>query len=582
LLPQPAAVKSLPVCISWKEFAVANAARQAGLDEPVIRRMHQNYTALRADQTVAAALEWLRQHPPSERIIYFYVVDDAGVLKGVVPTRRLILSAPDARLADIMVAKVTALPAQATVLEACEFFILHRLLAFPVVDAEARLIGVVDIDLYTGELDRLGESTVALRWLRPFARFLKIESAAGFVLLGCAIVAIVLANSPWAEAFHRFWETDIGVELGGFVLKKNLLHWINDGLMTLFFFVVGLEIKREFVSGELNEWRKAALPIIAAVGGMAAPAAVYLALQWGKPTAHGWGVPTATDIAFVVGFLVLLGPRVPHGLKVMLLSLAIVDDIGATLIIAAAYTAELSATALAFGIGGLGLVLVFRWIGVRSVFAYVALGVPIWIAFVKSGVHPTVAGVALGLLTPARPWLGDRVPFDLVTDLLTRIGALQGEQTGQRELVSPLERLEHALHPWVAFFIMPVFALANAGVAVEAADVGQPIAIAVAAGLIVGKPLGVVLFGLAAVTLGLAKFPAGVNAKVLVGAGCLAGIGFTMSIFIAGLAFDDAHHLAESKIGILVGSGVSATLGSLLLRWFLPDAGNGGKTSEEG
>ncbi len=559
---------------------MANASRQAGLDEPVIRRMHQNYTALRIDQTVAAALEWLRQHPPPDRIIYFYVVDDAGVLQGVVPTRRLILSAPDARLADIMVAKVTALPARATVLEACEFFILHRLLAFPVVDDDGRLIGVVDIELYTGELDRLGETTPALRWLRPFALFLKIESAAGFVLLGCAIVAIVLANSPWASAFHNFWEMKIGVELGGFALKKTLLHWINDGLMTLFFFVVGLEIKREFVAGELNEWRKAALPIVAAVGGMVAPAATYLAFQWGQPTAHGWGVPTATDIAFVVGFLVLLGPRVPHGLKVMLLSLAIVDDIGATLVIAVAYTDDLGMAALAAGVGGLALVLVFRWIGVRSVAAYVALSVPIWIAFVKSGVHPTVAGVALGLMTPARPWLGDRVPFDLVTDLLTRIGA--NTEPSHGELVSPLERLEHALHPWVAFFIMPVFALANAGVAVTPADIGEPIAIAVAAGLIVGKPLGVVLFGLAAVSLGLARFPAGVNAKVLVGAGCLAGIGFTMSIFIASLAFDDPHHLAEAKIGILVGSGISATLGCLLLRWFLPCPGNGGKTEANG
>lgn len=554
---------------------------QAGLDELVSRRMHQNYTALRMDQTVAAALDWLRQHPPQDRIIYFYVVDDAGTLKGVVPTRRLILSAPDARLADIMVAKVMALPARATVLEACEFFILHRLLAFPVVDDDGRLIGVVDIELYTGELDRLGDTTPALRWLRPFALFLKIESAAGFVLLGCAVVAIVLANSPWAGAFHDVWETEIGVELGGFGLKKTLLHWINDGLMTLFFFVVGLEIKREFVAGELNEWRKAALPIVAAVGGMAAPAAVYLAFQAGQPTAHGWGVPTATDIAFVVGFLVLLGPRVPHGLKVMLLSLAIVDDIGATLVIAVAYTAELSTTALALGIGGLGLVVVLRALGVRSVAAYVVLSVPIWIAFVKSGVHPTVAGVALGLLTPARPWLGDRVPFDLVTDLLTRIGALQGENARQNELVSPLERLEHALHPWVAFFIMPVFALANAGVAVTLADVGEPIALAVAAGLVVGKPLGVVLFGLAAVGVGLAKFPAGVNAKVLVGAGCLAGIGFTMAIFIASLAFDDPHHLAEAKIGILIGSGISAALGCFLLRWFLP-AGNAGKTEGTG
>jgi NhaA family Na+:H+ antiporter len=534
--------------------------------------MHQNYTLLRTDQSVVAALAWLRAHPPQDRIIYFYVVDDAGILQGVVPTRRLILSEPNASIGEIMVGNVIALPAQATVLEACEFFILYRLLAFPVVDDGGRLVGVVDIDLYTGELDRLGDTTPALRWLRPFARFMKIESAAGFVLLGCAISAIVLANSALAASFHAFWETKVGLTWGDFILKESLLHWVSDGLMTLFFFVVGLEIKREFVAGELNEWRKATLPIIAALGGMVAPAGVYLALQHGQPSARGWGIPTATDIAFVVGFLVLLGPRVPHGLKILLLSLAIVDDIGATLIIAIFYTSDLSLTALMLGLAGLALVFVVRFVGVRATSVYAALGATIWLAFLKSGVHPTVAGVALGLLTPARPWLGDRVPLDFVTDMLKRVGALSGE-AASNEFVSPLERLEHSLHPWVAFFIMPVFALANAGVEIEWAELSQPIATAVAAGLVLGKPLGIVLFALLAVRFGLARLPEGVNIKVLIGAGCLAGIGFTMSIFIASLAFEDSpnpHHLPEAKIGILVGSAVSAILGLSLLRSFLP------------
>jgi NhaA family Na+:H+ antiporter len=559
-----------------RETTVAEAATQGGLDAPISGRMHQDYTALRTDQTVAAALAWLRLHPPRERIIYFYVVDDAGRLRGVVPTRRLILSDPAARIADIMVGKITSLPSHATVLEACEFFILHRLLAFPVVDEAGKLVGVVDIDLYTSELSRLGESTPAMRWLRPFARFLQIESAAGFVLVGCALLAIILANSPWAEPFGKFWKIEIGIDIGSFKLTDSLGHWVNDGLMTLFFFVVGLEIKREFVSGELNDWRKAVLPIVAALGGMLVPAGVYLAIA-GQPTSNGWGIPTATDIAFVVGFLVLLGPRVPHGLKVLLLSLAIADDIGAVVVIAVFYTTRLSLLALGIGLGGLALVLVMRWLGVRSPWAYIALGVLIWIAFYKSGVHPTVAGVALGMITPARPWLGDRVPLDFVSDLLDRLGAISGQSPAQGEIVSPLDRLEHALHPWVAFLIMPVFALANAGVAIDVQALNDPtaraLALAVAGGLIVGKPLGIVVFSLAAVGVGLARLPAGVNVKALIGAGCLAGIGFTMSIFIAGLAFKDTpEYLAEAKIGILAGSGLSAALGMLLLRVFLPAA----------
>jgi NhaA family Na+:H+ antiporter len=531
--------------------------------------MHQDYTSLRADQSAGEALDWLRQHPPQGRIIYFYVVDAAGVLQGVVPTRRLILSAPDAKLADIMVRNLIAVPARATVLEACEFFVFHRLLAFPVVDDRGHLLGIVDVDLYTEQLDRLGELAPAFRWLRPLARFFHIESSGGIALMACTVAALALANSPWAESFASFWQISIGIDVAGVGLHKPIVLWINDGLMTLFFFVVGLEIKREFVSGELSDWHKAMLPLVAALGGMAAPAAVYLALQWGQPTASGWGVPTATDIAFVVGFLVLLGPRVPHGLKVLLLSLAIVDDIGAILVIALGYNQGLIPWLLALGLGGLGLALVVRWLGVRHVVAYIAIGAFTWLCFLKSGVHPTVAGVALGLMTPARPLLGDRAPFDVMTDLIRRLGGLHGEKGRPPELVSPLDRLEHALHPWVAFFIMPVFALANAGVALEPRLLTQPVAVAVVAGLVLGKPLGIVLFSLAALRLGVARMPKGVNVKTLLGAGCLAGIGFTMSLFIAGLAFSDIH-LDEAKVGILAGSGVSAALGLLLLYQFLP------------
>jgi Na+:H+ antiporter, NhaA family len=551
------------------------ARNRAHVDDPITRHMSQDYTRLELGQTVGQALEWLRKNPPPGRIIYFYVVDEQGRLHGVVPTRRLVLSPPETPVEDIMVRRLVSLPARATVLEACEFFIQYRLLAYPVVDDDGRLVGVVDIDLYTEELSRLGEITPLERWLRPVVRFLRVESSSGILLLACTLVALALANSPWSSAYAAFWQTQVGLAFGGFELHKPLLLWINDGLMTLFFFVVGLEIKREMVSGELAERRKALLPIVAALGGMVAPAALYLMFQWGRSTVVGWGIPVATDIAFVVGFLTLLGPRVPHGLKVLLLTLAIADDIGATLIIALVYSTDLTFSALSAGMVGFGAVLLFRWLGVRRLLVYVALGVVIWVAFVKSGVHPTVAGVGLGLLTPARPWLGDRVPVDVVTGLFRRFGP-EEDVAQRRESVSPLERLEGELHPWVAFLVMPLFALANAGVPIELAALGRPVALTVAAGLVLGKPIGIVLFSWAAVRLGLARLPAEIGNKVLVGAGCLAGIGFTMSLFIAGLALPGTH-LDEAKIGILGGSSVSAALGCWLLWLFLP-----AKATEEG
>jgi Na+:H+ antiporter, NhaA family len=551
------------------------ANSRAELNGPVTGRMHRNFTRLDSGLTIAEALDWLRQHPPPARVIYFYVVDSDGRLEGVVPTRRLLLSPPDARVSDIMVRKVVALPKSATVLDACEFFIQYRLLAFPVIDFERRLIGMVDIDLYNDQLSRLRESTPAGRLLAPLARFLQIESASGLVLLACAVAALVVANSGWSAAYFDFWQTPLGMSVGPYSLTKPLLLWVNDGLMTLFFFVVGLEIKREIVSGELSSLRKAALPVVAALGGMIVPAAVYLALQWGQPTVAGWGIPMATDIAFVVGFLALLGKRVPHGLKILLLSLAIADDIGAVVVIALVYSTDLSVTALALGVAGFGLVLVMRWLGVQWTAAYVVVGAAIWLAFVKSGIHPTVVGVGLGLLTPSRPSLRHWMPINVVADLFRRLGGHRGEEVieDRPEPVSPAERLLMALHPWVAFVIMPVFALANAAVSIDPAGIGRPVVFAVAAGLVIGKPIGIALFSLAAVNGGLAQLPEGVNSKVLVAAGCLAGIGFTMSLFIAGLALQDPH-LNEAKIGILVGSTVSALLGCSLLVRFLPRSGS--------
>ena len=418
-------------------------------------------------------------------------------------------------------------------------------------------------------------------WLRPAVRFLHIEAASGFVLLSCAVLALILANSPWSARFAELWQTRVGFAVDGFELYKPLLLWINDGLMTVFFFVVGLEIKREIAFGELRDPRKAALPAAAALGGMVVPAAVYLLVQGGGPGARGWGIPMATDIAFVVGFLALLGSRVPFGLKILLLTLAIVDDIGAVLVIAVAYTADISLSFLALGTVGFGVIYLFRRIGVRPVPVYVFLGAVIWLAFLKSGIHPTVAGVLLGLLTPASPWFARRSLVKVAEGVAQRLRqdreademehheeAVQLLAVTARETVSPLDRLETALHPWVAFGIMPLFALANAGVNVELSAVADPVALAVATGLVLGKPLGIVAFSWAAVKLGLARLPSGVNWKVLIGAGCLAGIGFTMSLFIAGLALE-AELLTAGKIGTLLGSALSAILGAGLLLYFL-------------
>jgi NhaA family Na+:H+ antiporter len=533
--------------------------------------MHQEFTQLRVGQTVGEALDWLRQNPPAGRVIYFYVVDADGRLLGVVPTRRLILSPREVPLTDIMVGEPLTVPSAATVLEACEFFIQHRLLAFPVVDEANRLLGVVDVDLYTDLLHSLDRPSAVSRLVEPLTRFFHIEASGGLVLLAFTAVALVVANSPLAKGFDDFWHVYASLSLGGFSLKLSLQHAINDGLMTLFFFVVGLEIKRELTTGELADPRKALLPVVAAVGGMVVPAAVYALWLWGRPGAHGWGVPMATDIAFVVGFLTLFGPRAPAGLKILLLTLAIADDIGAVLVIAVAYSTEFSFAALGFAGVGFGLVLLMRRLGVRGMSAYAVVGVGIWLAVLKSGVHPTVAGVLLGLLTPARPAPGGRVLFDVVGDLVGRLRGDSRESRATPEAESPLDRLEAALHPWVAFVIMPLFALANAGVAIELAALTTPVSLAVIAGLALGKPLGIVLFSWASVRVGLTKLPEGMTWKVMVGAGCLGGIGFTMSLFIAGLAFEGELR-DDAKIGILAGSALVGIVGALLLLAFLPRA----------
>lgn len=419
------------------------------------------------------------------------------------------------------------------------------------------------------------------RLIRPVTRFLHIQSASGVVLLLFTATALLLANSWLADDFLSLWKTPVGFRIGPFEMRHSLRHWINDGLMVIFFFVIGLELKRELVLGELRSLKAAALPVAAALGGMAAPAGLYLALQWGQPGQRGWGIPMATDIAFVVGCLALLGKRVPHSLRILLLSLAIADDVGAILVIAFGYTTQLHLTPLFLGLLGIGVVMLIARSGVRSIPVYVMLGVGIWYGFHESGVHATIAGVILGLFTPVQPWVSKNLLSEFVDDLGN---FLQGEfeadrheqqdvlrnvERATREAISPLERLEAALHPWVSFAIMPLFAFANAGIPLRLEAFADPVALAVAVGLILGKPLGIVLACWLAVRLGVAALPSGISWGVLAGGGVLAGIGFTMALFIAGLALNDPL-LDAAKLGILMGSALCAVLGMALLIRLLP------------
>lgn len=422
------------------------------------------------------------------------------------------------------------------------------------------------------------------RLVAPIARFLHIEAASGVALLVATAAALILANSPWVDPFFSFWELPVGVQIGSLSLVYSVRHVINDGLMTLFFFVVGLEIKRELVLGELRDSRVAALPIAAAFGGMLVPAAIYLALQLGEPGERGWGVVMATDIAFVVGCLTVLGERVPHSLRIFVLSVAIIDDIGAVLVIAVAYSTDLDLQMLGLGALGVGAVLVLRRLGVRSVPIYYLVGILTWVAADRTGIHPTILGVILGLLTPAHPWLGER-RFQAIMGRASEYlrGALW-RQTGNesekvdlvrsvafvaRETLSPLGRLETFLHPWVSFLVLPLFAFANAGVPLTVAGFGSPVALAVIAGLMLGKPIGILAASSLAVRLGIAARPADIHWSLIAAAGVLCGIGFTMAIFIANLAFE-GELLASASLGILAASLGSAALGLALLALFKP------------
>jgi NhaA family Na+:H+ antiporter len=386
------------------------------------------------------------------------------------------------------------------------------------------------------------------RLVRPFQRFVKAEASGGILLIGCTAVALVSANSPWSGSYFHLWHTDPTFGLGGKLLSEPLHFWINDGLMALFFLLVGLEIKRETLVGELASFRKAALPIAAALGGMIVPAGLYALLNQGGLGASGWGIPMATDIAFALGVLALLGDRVPTSLKVFLAALAIADDIGAVLVIAFFYTDQISWISL--GVGGLffGALIAANRAGARHPLVYAVLGLGLWLAFLPSGIHATVAGVLLAVTIPARqPVCSSDFPA-------------RGE--------SPMLRFEHALMPWNKYVIMPVFALANAGVVLGAGAVrslANPISLGVICGLVLGKPVGIVLFSWLATRIRVAAMLDGISWRQILGVGMLGGIGFTMSLFIANLAFGETPALETAKVGILTASVASAMAGAVVL-----------------
>lgn len=402
------------------------------------------------------------------------------------------------------------------------------------------------------------------RWAtRPVERFLRVEAASGILLLIAAAVALAWANSRWADDYVSLWHTPLGVRIGDWTFERTLEWFVNDVLMVVFFFVVGAEIKRELVQGDLSTWRRAALPAIAALGGMAAPAAIYLLVAGGDPASRpGWGVPTATDIAFAVGVLMLLGKRVPAALRVLLLALAVIDDLGAIIVIALFYSSGVEIAGLAVAAGGLGGIFLLRALGAVRPGVYVLPAAIAWAGTYAANVHPTIAGVAVGLLTPV-------LIHDSGEPLASSLATREPLRT-----VPLIGNLTHALHPWVAYVIMPIFALANAGVALDGVDLSggasQTVAIAVALGLVLGKPIGVFLACTLVLKLGIAQLPVGLSSRHLLVLGTVAGVGFTMALFVAQLAFADPGLLGAAKLGILGASVGAIVLGLSVGRLLLP------------
>ena len=434
------------------------------------------------------------------------------------------------------------------------------------------------------------KSALLRRIVYPLQEFLRAEAFSGILLMFVTLFALAWANSPWAESYIKTWNTVITIQLGEFGISKAAILWINDGLMAIFFFVVGLEIKRETMVGELSSFRSAAFPVMAAIGGMVVPAGIYIWLNQGVASFDGWGVPMATDIAFAIGILSLLGNRVPLSLKLFLVAYAIVDDIGAVLVIALFYTSKLSLLSLWIGLLVFGILLILNALRVRNILIYTIFGVVMWVAFLKSGVHATVAGILLATTIPGRSKISEG-EFISCTD--TILGELHARHTAKipatekyeeddfqaavrtiedncEEVGSPMHRLEHALHPWVAYAIMPVFALANAGILINS-DLTDgffnPLSWGIILGLVVGKPVGIVLFAMLASVSRIARKPAAYSWMQLIGVSFVGGVGFTMAIFIANLAFAGSPLLPQAKLAILCASFIAGVIGYLFLRF---------------
>ncbi|SHG69159.1 Na+:H+ antiporter, NhaA family [Thermosyntropha lipolytica DSM 11003] len=420
--------------------------------------------------------------------------------------------------------------------------------------------------------------------LQPIRKFLDAKLLSSGLLLLATITALIWANSAYAASYFALWKTEVSFQIGNFVLSDTLGHWINDGLMVIFFFVIGLEIKREFMVGELSSFKKASLPMLAALGGMVVPAIFYIILNAGTDSISGWGIPMATDIAFALGALMLLGNRVPLALKVFLLALAVVDDLGAILVIAIFYTEQISTASLITAFVFLGISLVLNAMGVRRTWPYALLGLFLWLAFLQSGVHATIAGVLMAFTIPSRAKIGaeefknetyyllEQFPekeFQIMCTDENQYRTIEELKYLLNKINTPLQRLEHALQPVASYFIIPVFALANAGVNFTSSEANidflNPITLGIILGLVVGKQLGITLFSYLGVKAGIAFLPSGITFKHIYGVSCLAGIGFTMSLFITNLAFVNPVYIEEAKIGILSASLLSAIIGIITL-----------------
>lgn len=421
--------------------------------------------------------------------------------------------------------------------------------------------------------------------LNPFHRFIHQEFTGGIVLFTSVVISIVWANSAWSDSYHHLWETDFAVSFAGKTLDYPLHIWINDGLMAVFFFVIGLELKREFMVGELSSAKKAALPMVAALGGMLVPALIYIVINWGGAGQKGWGIPMATDIAFALALLSLAGKRIPLSVKVFLSALAVADDLGAVLVIAFFYTANISFLPLLIAGGFLLLLALGNYLGVRSIAFYLVLGIVVWIGFLFSGVHATIAGVLVAFMIPARTKIDEkefvRKSRSHITDFEQAI-PLKGDLTTeeQHEIIqdikslckdaeTPLQKLENNLHPWVSFVIMPLFALANAGMVINGnffSSLINPVSLGVVFGLILGKFIGVFSFTWLMIRLKVAELPEKANWGHILGVAILAGVGFTMSLFVTGLAFSKEEMIDQSKYGILIASVFSGVAGILVLK----------------